>query len=189
MMIPDTHWHDNGDGTAWVVATDPRDVWGVDEVADRPCDTCDGEGYEWDDDDGSYDCPDCDCTGRHTFEVEVDRRRVLNNEPACGAPKDSRWGYLPCGCSHDGMGNHVRRLLPRESFVATHRVHIVPDMVLPIDLTLKRGYPRTFERFAYVSKTGALRVVDHNAQTDTYIGRAPAGAKKDTWAILLRILS
>jgi hypothetical protein len=33
---------------------------------------------------------------------------VLENPPAVGAPKNSRWGYLPCGCSHDGRGGHVR---------------------------------------------------------------------------------
>lgn len=29
------------------------------------------------------------------------------NQPACGAPKGWRFGYLPCGCRNDGTGRHV----------------------------------------------------------------------------------
>lgn len=34
--------------------------------------------------------------------------RFLDHSKACGAPDGSRWGYLPCGCSNDGYGGHVR---------------------------------------------------------------------------------
>lgn len=32
----------------------------------------------------------------------------MDNPKAVGAPSRSRWGYLPCGCSNDGHGRHVR---------------------------------------------------------------------------------
>lgn len=32
----------------------------------------------------------------------------MDNPPACGAPKNWKWGYLPCGCSNDGFGQHRR---------------------------------------------------------------------------------
>ncbi len=31
-----------------------------------------------------------------------------DNLKACGAPGGSRWGYLSCGCAHDGYGGHLR---------------------------------------------------------------------------------
>lgn len=34
--------------------------------------------------------------------------RHLDNAKAGGAPTGSRWGYLPCGCTHDGYGDHLR---------------------------------------------------------------------------------
>ncbi|GIM89699.1 hypothetical protein [Paractinoplanes toevensis] len=32
--------------------------------------------------------------------------RLLDHPKACGAAEGSRWGYLPCGCTHDGYGGH-----------------------------------------------------------------------------------
>lgn len=32
----------------------------------------------------------------------------MDNPPACGAPKNWRWGYLRCGCCNDGFGGHVK---------------------------------------------------------------------------------
>ena len=60
-MIPSDRWHDNGDGTAWlVVAGDPGEYSRMHDN-DRPCDHCDGEPEG-----------DCDCiNGRHTFNAEV----------------------------------------------------------------------------------------------------------------------
>lgn len=34
--------------------------------------------------------------------------QYMENPAAVGAPKNSRWGYLPCGCSNDGYGRHAR---------------------------------------------------------------------------------
>lgn len=31
----------------------------------------------------------------------------MDNLPSPGAPKNWRWGYLPCGCRNDGFGRHV----------------------------------------------------------------------------------
>lgn len=32
---------------------------------------------------------------------------ILYNEPAIGAQKNWKWGYLPCGCLNDGYGHHI----------------------------------------------------------------------------------
>lgn len=32
----------------------------------------------------------------------------LDNPKSAGAPDGWRWGYLPCGCRHDGFGGHAR---------------------------------------------------------------------------------
>lgn len=32
----------------------------------------------------------------------------LDNQRAVGATPGSQWGYLPCGCTHDGRGGHLR---------------------------------------------------------------------------------
>lgn len=32
----------------------------------------------------------------------------MDNPPAAGAPRNWRWGYLPCGCRNDGYGRHVQ---------------------------------------------------------------------------------
>jgi hypothetical protein len=37
-----------------------------------------------------------------------DRRTYMDNPKAVGAPANARWGYLPCGCTNDGYGRHVR---------------------------------------------------------------------------------
>lgn len=42
---------------------------------------------------------------QHTTEPAP---KFMDNPKACGAPAGSRWGYLPCGCSNDGHGKHVR---------------------------------------------------------------------------------
>lgn len=33
---------------------------------------------------------------------------IVGNDPAVGAPKNWRWGYLRCGCLNDGHGRHLR---------------------------------------------------------------------------------
>lgn len=34
-------------------------------------------------------------------------KTFMDNPPACGAPKNWRWGYLDCGCRNDGYGRHL----------------------------------------------------------------------------------
>ena len=42
------------------------------------------------------------------FKADGDGRTYMDHPKAAGAPEGSRWGYLPCGCSNDGYGRHVR---------------------------------------------------------------------------------
>jgi hypothetical protein len=76
-VIPADHIAIDGD-TAWVViperfTTHPPADW---TSKDRPCDTCGGCGaVDIPEDEEHFNltepCPDCDGTGRHTFEIEV----------------------------------------------------------------------------------------------------------------------
>jgi hypothetical protein len=109
-VIPADHWHDNSDGTAWAVAEKLRDITGSFVPPDRPCDTCwagnrPTSDFKWE------PCPDCDGTGRHTFTVEV----------ACGC-------RTPYGL-HQPVANIIDC---GGTGKVTHRVSVVPDMVLPI---------------------------------------------------------
>lgn len=63
-MIPFDRWHDNGDGTAWMVVTLP--VSAAMQHFDRPCDcNCHDSA-------GPDVVEECDCIdGRHTFPIEV----------------------------------------------------------------------------------------------------------------------
>lgn len=68
-MIPFDHWHDNGDGTAWLVKSGFDSDFPASRLSelDRPCDTC--SQYSGPNDViNRKDCID----GRHTFEVEVE---------------------------------------------------------------------------------------------------------------------
>jgi hypothetical protein len=48
-----------------------------------------------------------EATGEITFRVlRVVQPTFMDNQPAVGAPKNWRWGYLSCGCRNDGFGNH-----------------------------------------------------------------------------------
>ena len=73
-MIDADHWHDCEDGTAWLV-TDSNMAFIDYTGADRPCDGCDGRKWCLGNDTpgmASYSaCPECDGTGRHTFDIEV----------------------------------------------------------------------------------------------------------------------
>ena len=82
-MIDADHWHDCGDGTAWWVV-EPIHRMGVTNTVgdgwhdpswfkslDRPCDGCDGEGFASNEMVMGVDCPDCDGSGRHVFDLEV----------------------------------------------------------------------------------------------------------------------
>lgn len=75
-VIPADHWRDNGDGTAWVVVecSHPNSAPAAWDQDDKPCGTCRGSHRVKGPAQTAVDmdCPDCDGTGRHTFEVEVE---------------------------------------------------------------------------------------------------------------------
>lgn len=157
--IPADHIDIYGDKAWWVVPADQ--LAASTALIDRPCDTCGGHGRRKI---GNHlrdeHCPDCHGTGRHTFELEV-------GQPKC-----------PPDCIAVG---HIRTL----------RVSVVPDMVLPIMRSDTACYadPRHGGpvRSCYVSQAGALRLVDHAEQTDTYLCPAPPAARRGMRAVQLEI--
>ena len=81
-MIDVDHWHNCEDGTAWLVTSQtvngkpylplfPNGHGYTFESLDRPCDGCDGEGFASNEMVMGVDCPDCDGSGRHVFDLEV----------------------------------------------------------------------------------------------------------------------
>lgn len=49
------------------------------------------------------------CAKRIREAVQGDRPEgYMDNPKALGAPANSKYGYLPCGCSNNGKGEHVR---------------------------------------------------------------------------------
>ncbi len=62
MTIPASRFHDNKDGTAWLIvsANEAQDAY-------RRCDECGGWGGS-----GRVDCPPCHGTGRHCFDLDVE---------------------------------------------------------------------------------------------------------------------
>ena len=86
----------DGDTALVVVECPPNSAPAVWEQDDKPCDTCNGSGVERRPD-GEWEppCPDCDGTGRHTFEIH---------------PNDPEWGDEPycAGC----LRVHVLDVLP-----------------------------------------------------------------------------
>jgi hypothetical protein len=101
-VIPFDRWHDNGDGTAWMVVTLP--VSAAMQHFDRPCDcNCHDSA-------GPDVVEECDCIdGRHTFTVEVEHAANGCQIGSCrDQDSDLRYG--------------VHRL----------RVSIIPGMVIPI---------------------------------------------------------
>jgi hypothetical protein len=167
-MIPADSWHDNGDGTAWLV-DDRRFVpnagawWGD---LDRPCDTCGGWG-ELEDDHPVYgaamgaDCPDCDGTGRHTFTIEVDNVDTVDE-------------FIEHGNCR------------------SYRVAVVTGMVLPIAAMDNEGECGFADNEDHVcvapNRIGGIDGVDHVAYvngTSDYITLPPA-AKPGMWAVKVR---
>lgn len=66
-MIPASDILIDGD-TAWLVMS-RRAAW---VGLNRPCDHClDGSYPMWDRNDEEIECPDCDGTGRHWFDIDV----------------------------------------------------------------------------------------------------------------------
>jgi len=122
-MIPADRFRLTDDGHAWWVVTEGLiESWKV-ESPDRPCDSfrpvCNriGPGFGKPDHRG---CPDCNGTGRHTFDVEVecwnDCKRFGGRVP--GWARGSGWDWVPCWC--DG------------TFKIALRVSVIPGMILPI---------------------------------------------------------
>ena len=159
-MIPADHWHDNGDGTAWVVVTDneARDDQGP-LSADRPCDTC---GGNWQDHMEPLDmngnivspCPDC-IDGRHTFDVAVECRCSWNQHET-GHP---------------------------------YRVSIVPGMVLPITAALSKAPPR-HSGIEMVHENAVLRLHTDHVSWDSWqyhSANLPSAAAPGMWAVKVKI--
>lgn len=128
-MTPADHWHDNGDGTAWLVFDDHAvrgDRWWDSRryMSDlgRPCDTCGGFCRLRENAADSYGrpCPDCDGTGRHTFDVEVE----------CSCACHRLHSKYP-GLSRDALGQ-CKRDGSCVGGTLTYRASIVPGMVLPL---------------------------------------------------------
>ena len=121
-MISADHFRDNGDGTAWWVLTenDCFIEWDIPRWFNRPCNLCDGGAFEIDSGFNDGVCPDCNGTGSHTFDVEVecwhDCKRFGGSVP--GWARGSGWDWVPCWC--DG------------TFKIALRVSIIPGMILPI---------------------------------------------------------
>ena len=86
-MIPHNHITINDDTALWVF-TDNGPVTDRSAVLDanRPCDTCDGDGLIWPVGSSFHDgpCNDCDGTGRHTFTVETPNRTGQVTQSADG---------------------------------------------------------------------------------------------------------
>ena len=170
-MIPATHVHDDGDGTAWVVFGDDdneRDFFPAEWVTDldRPCDLCDGTGanqpdedYDdiniaWavDDDTGPlYDCTAC-IDGRHTFDIEVPRHV---------APM------------RDGI--HI-------GTTVTYRVSIIPGMILPIG---DRDDEST-TALIFINEVGNAYLYDPHQPINVPVTLPPA-ARPGMWAVKLRV--
>jgi hypothetical protein len=157
-MIPHTHIEFNDAHTEAWVVGDEW-FWGAWHVRDRPCDTCDGDGEFFNDlSDSMTDCPDCDGIGRHTFTIDV-------------GPYDIREPHVTV-----------------YNAVTTHRVSVVPDMVLPILTVGVEGYPHDPpEQFAWITKNGVLRVVNCVEKSDTHCGQAPSAATKGMWAVKVAV--
>ena len=123
-MIDADHWHDCGDGTAWLVTSQtvngkpylplfPNGHGYTFESLDRPRDGCDGEGFASNEMVMGVDCPECNGTGCHTFVVEVEC--LVRCSPA---------DHLFQGGATCSVCNGLATL--------TYRVSVEPGMILPI---------------------------------------------------------
>jgi len=154
------------DGYGWIAFTNTEGpawehlaFW---HASDRPCDTCHGCGLTAPDFlKPQRPCPDC-IDGRHTWVAEIGR-----------------------GFASTAVRNLVDGVAVKEA-TRTVRLSVVPGMLLQIVGMPESGYPYPKpDRFCYVSKAGALRVVDSIDQTDTHIGKL--SAKPGDWAVKVRL--
>ena len=172
-MIPANHITINGD-TAWWVFDHGLQLIDL-AAADVPCDGCfNGEYPIWDHNDVEVECPDCDGTGRHTFAIEVECVGTL-------MPNDH--GGLTCdgGCSDYPYG------------VVTHRVHVVPSMVVPIvDVWGDHESAPRNGRVVDLGNQGHAWVVDITSKADWQLQPVeritlPPAAKPGMWAVQLAV--
>lgn len=165
-MIAADRFHDNGDGTAWLLprrcpddrAPQGAHWWRGDpcvfgyRALDRPCDTCDEHDPGWD----HYGkCPDC-IDGRHTFDIAVE----------CSM-------YPPDECPH------------------RFRASVVPGMVLPlvaIDTHCIVGPPYIIQtqpsRRWWGMDNGSFPCQQIDGPDDITL---PPAAEPGMWAVKLRI--
>lgn len=166
-MIPADHISIEGD-TAWWI-TDPgewTDYGSILNELDRPCDTCGGNWQDYLeplDRDGNVvsPCPDCDGTGRHVFDISVDRNAMPMRD-----------------------GVHIGRDI-------TLRVHVVPGMVLPIHDWCPDEKPADHICHAWKGGQQSEewwqhRSFDHTDWTERQITLPPAAAP-GMWAVQLKV--
>ena len=159
-MIPADNFLLSDDGTTAAVVFGGVPGWTPIgwEADNRPCVVCKGLGRDIAD--LVTPCPDCDGTGRHTFDIEA-------------------WLCDVYDCAKCIGGVHKR--------IDTFRVHVI-DVLPIVEMSLGDRYPNPApDRFAYVSRPGALRVVDLREQSDTHSGKAPPAAQPGMWAVLLDV--
>ena len=159
MLIPATHFLDNGDGTAWWLIPYPSSIneptLAQRRLLDRRCATCDGghsrfaavTGY----------CPDCDGTGRHTFEVAV----------ACIDPK----------CPHCTTGGPMSR----------YRASIIPGMILPIRDNETDFEPLNHSGDIFICADGSAYIdTESDYMTDIIL---PSAAASGMFVVKVKIVS
>jgi hypothetical protein len=153
MSIPADHWHDNGDGTAWWVwrANEAFDgETGEDYIhpLDRPCDSPDCRG-------GEIQYPEWEGETQPCPDCDGTRRHTF-------------------GVAVEGFQCELFR---DDGLVVTHRVSVVPGMVLPIVEYVTQMNPEV--RKLGVSIDGAIQ------QGITL----PPAAKPGLWAVKLAVHS
>ena len=195
MSIPADHITFDGD-TAWMVLPpfDPETEMAEDDPRslDRPCHTCGGEMLVVDPHEptSSVDCPDC-IDGRHTFEIEVERpvdgwHPDWTGDPECKCRPctgEACWVGHPFDehCNHDSIDRHADRECDDPEF-RTHRVSIVPGMVLEI----WRGHPPTEVRRFIAAWGDDWVLVDRDTNTGPIIAAFPPAAKPGMWVVQLK---
>ena len=161
-MIPADHITFDGDMAWWVLDED----YEFDSVharsLDRPCEWCQRHLSS-----GAWpNCPDCNGTGRHTFQIEVE----------CDVCADrAEW------CGFDGIGNP----LCSNGTVAL-RVSIVPGMVLPIVSAEQYRNDMSLRGPFVIAYSDGTTSVYHNT-SDIRVTPLPPAAKPGDWAVQLNV--
>lgn len=157
IMIPASRWHDNCNGTAWLVFSgdEHNDAAFRGDTLDRPCDKC--EGFMDPDDDMAY-CPDC-IDGRHTWEMTVE------------------------GCGHVSASNHICRGARRDYWVSVVPGMVLPihrySAGVMGPFVLKLSAPK-------MSGHNYCIVTPETQAGQAELIRLPYGAHHGMWAVLLQ---